>query len=136
MRWQIRNGRTVSGLHDKWILALHPATPCYNPRVLAKGGDVRVADFSCPGEGRWSDAKLVQWFHPNTCRAIKVIPLPCQDIEDKLVWHDTCDGIFTVKSAYHLTVLLTSDRVDGYRRLAGSIDKGGSHCGIPPFLLN
>ncbi|CAL1353573.1 unnamed protein product [Linum trigynum] len=52
------------------------------------------------------DSKLRQWFDPPTCRAIKAIPLPRQCIEDRLVWYDTANGIFSVKSAYHLAVRL------------------------------
>ncbi|CAL1406463.1 unnamed protein product [Linum trigynum] len=67
-------------------------------------GEVKVAEVLCAGEGRWCDEKLGQWFDPQTCMAIKGIPLPRQNMEDRLVWHGTVDGVFSVKSVYHLAV--------------------------------
>ncbi|CAL1378184.1 unnamed protein product [Linum trigynum] len=57
-----------------------------------------------------SDQKLSQWFDPPTCRAIKTIPLPRCPVEDRLIWHASPDGVFSVKSAYHLAVSLEKRR--------------------------
>ncbi|CAL1401342.1 unnamed protein product [Linum trigynum] len=70
-----------------------------------------VAEVIEPAGGQWSDQKLSQWFDPPTCAAIKAIPLPRLPVADRLVWHNTPEGIFTVKSAYHLAVTL--DRRQG-----------------------
>ncbi|CAL1353409.1 unnamed protein product [Linum trigynum] len=90
--------------------------PCYNPRILPEGGDPLVSEIISQGEGRWSDERLHQWFDPPTCRAIKAIPLPRWDVSDKLIWHFTADGVFSVKSAYHLAVDLDRRR-GGWRAL-------------------
>ncbi|CAL1379943.1 unnamed protein product [Linum trigynum] len=34
------------------------------------------------------------------------MPLPRRNVEDRLIWHATLDGLFSVKSAYHLAVRL------------------------------
>ncbi|CAL1381938.1 unnamed protein product [Linum trigynum] len=65
-----------------------------------------VAEVISPEGGRWCDWKLSHWFDPPTCKAIKAIPLPRLPVEDKLIWHNTPEGIFIVKSAYHLAVTL------------------------------
>ncbi|CAL1360747.1 unnamed protein product [Linum trigynum] len=108
--WQIGNGQTVFALNSKWIPCIHPGIPAYSPQVLSQEDGIKVAELLVPGEGRWADEKLDQWFDPATCRDIRSIPLPRRDVEDKLVWHGTCDGIFSVKSAYHLAVLVDKQK--------------------------
>ncbi|CAL1353289.1 unnamed protein product [Linum trigynum] len=104
LRWQIGNGQTAALLDSNWIPKLQMKPPCYNPCILPEGGKLPVAAVMRPGEGCWDDLKLCQWFDPPTCQAIKTIPLPRKNVLDKLIWHGTADGVFTVKSAYHLAV--------------------------------
>ncbi|CAL1408755.1 unnamed protein product [Linum trigynum] len=106
LRWQIGNGRSASLLRSPWIPQMQLDPPRYNPLVLPEGGDPVVAEVICRGGGGWCDSKLSQWFDPLTCRHIKTIPLPRQNQEDRLIWHNTRDGVFSVKSAYHLAVSL------------------------------
>ncbi|CAL1384739.1 unnamed protein product [Linum trigynum] len=106
IRWQVGNGLKTSLLSSNWIPLLHPNPPQFNPLVLPVGGGLPVAEVIIPGEGRWDESKLNQWFDPPTCRAITTIPLPRGTVEDRLVWHDSADGAFSVKSAYHLAVRL------------------------------
>ncbi|CAL1389594.1 unnamed protein product [Linum trigynum] len=70
----------------------------------------------------WCDAGLAQWFDLPTCRAIKEIPLPHGNVEDRLIWHGRSNGSFTVKTTYHLDVQL--DKKDGWwRSLASWMDR-------------
>ncbi|CAL1387308.1 unnamed protein product [Linum trigynum] len=137
LRWQIGNGRTASLIHSQWIPRFQLDSPSYNPQILPGEGDPKVADVICQGEGRWCDTKLSQWFDPSTCRTIKAIPLPRQNMEDKMIWHDTKDGVFTVKSAYHLAVSLDR-RKGGWKSLASWMDKASWvrlwNANIPPKL--
>ncbi|CAL1400065.1 unnamed protein product [Linum trigynum] len=105
LRWQIGNGASTSLLSSNWLPQLHPEKPVYNPQVLPEGGELMVAEvLDQDGEGGWCETKLRQWFDPPTCRIIRSIPLPRQNMVDKLIWHCTTDGVFTVKTAYHLVV--------------------------------
>ncbi|CAL1413585.1 unnamed protein product [Linum trigynum] len=113
LRWQVGNGRSASMLHSTWVPEFQFQPICYNPQVLPAGGDPLVAELICQGEGRWCDQKLLQWFDPVTCRLIKAIPLPRDNVEDKLIWYGTADGVFSVKSAYHLAVSLEKRRGSG-----------------------
>ncbi|CAL1387091.1 unnamed protein product [Linum trigynum] len=137
LRWQIGNGHSASLLRSPWIPQLQLDPPRYNPVVLPEGGDPTVAEVICQGEGRWCDRKLNQWFDPPTCRIIKTIPLPRQNIEDKLIWHFTSDGVFSVKSAYHLAVSLDRRR-GSWRASASWMDRSSWirlwDANIPPKL--
>ncbi|CAL1376389.1 unnamed protein product [Linum trigynum] len=58
LRWHIGDGRTASLLESNWVPQTHPWPLVSNPRVLPEGGDPKVEEVMCPGEGRWNDAKL------------------------------------------------------------------------------
>ncbi|CAL1369761.1 unnamed protein product [Linum trigynum] len=122
LRWQIGNGLSASLVHSKWIPGLQLDSPCYNPRILPSGGDPLVAEVICQGEGRWDENKLSQWFDPSVCWAIKAIPLPRRNVDDKLIWHNTADGVFSVKTAYHLAVELDRRR-GGWRESVSWMDR-------------
>ncbi|CAL1384042.1 unnamed protein product [Linum trigynum] len=122
LRWQIGNGQKAPLLMSSWIPQQHPRPPVYNPRVVPSGEGLKVKEVIHPGEGRWDDQKLRHWFDPETCRAIKTIPLSRLNIEDKLIWHPTSDGIFSVKSVYYVAVNL--DRQRGrWKALVSWMDK-------------
>ncbi|CAL1380781.1 unnamed protein product [Linum trigynum] len=110
LRWQIGNGQTAPLLLGSCIPSLHPLIPALNPCVLPGNDVLRVASVINREEGSWCDEGLAHWFDPRTFRLIKEIPLPRGNVEDRLVWHGTQDGVFTVKSAYHLVVQL--DKMD------------------------
>ncbi|CAL1372026.1 unnamed protein product [Linum trigynum] len=122
LRWQIGNGQSAPLLRSSWIPGLHPQVPPFNPCVLPPNEELRVASVINGEEGTWCDAGLALWFDPTTCRLIKEIPLPRSNVEDRLLWHGTQDGVFTVKSAYHLAVQL--DRTCGkWRSTANWMDR-------------
>ncbi|CAL1409387.1 unnamed protein product [Linum trigynum] len=137
LRWQIGNGQTAPLLQASWIPGLHPQLPVHNPRILPAGHEPRVAEVMCQGGGGWNVDRLGQWFDPPTCNAIRAIPLPVMEVEDKLMWHATADGIFTVKSAYHLAVTLDK-RSGRWRDMVSWMDKNSWirlwDANIPPKL--
>ncbi|CAL1400383.1 unnamed protein product [Linum trigynum] len=137
LRWQIGNGQSASLLSSSWIPHLQMSPPCYNPRILPDGGSPLVAEIMNPEGGCWDEDKVAQWFDPPTCKAIKAIPLPRLNMADKLIWHGTADGVFTVKSAYHLAVDIDRRR-GGWRATVGWMDKESWirlwEANIPPKL--
>ncbi|CAL1395745.1 unnamed protein product [Linum trigynum] len=98
---------------------------------------LKVAEFICPTEGCWLLDKLGEWFPPEVCRAIRGIPLARREIDDKLVWHEASDGIFSLKSANHLAVRL-DQQAGGWRPLVCWMDQGSWkrvwNLAIPPKL--
>ncbi|CAL1395838.1 unnamed protein product [Linum trigynum] len=122
LRWQVGNGQSVPLLQSNWIPKCQLDPPVYNPCILPEGGGSVVADVISEGGGRWDEEKLSQWFDPSTCKAIKAIPLPRWDVPDKLIWHFTAEGVFSVKSAYHLAVELDRRR-GGWRSSVSWMDK-------------
>ncbi|CAL1412758.1 unnamed protein product [Linum trigynum] len=121
LRWQIGDGTTTPLLSSNWVPRIHPDGLVYNPRVLPDEAEPKVDAVIIQGAGRWCDESLSQWFPPVICQAIKAIPLPRDTVADKLIWHESRDGLFSLKTAYHLAVRL--DKQGGrWRSMASWMD--------------
>ncbi|EPS58663.1 hypothetical protein M569_16150, partial [Genlisea aurea] len=70
-------------------------------------GDMRVSDLIIPRRGCWNKSKVREVFAPIDAEAILSIPLAKTESEDKLIWNYSLDGIYSVKSGYHLQKSLT-----------------------------
>ncbi|KAG5557645.1 hypothetical protein RHGRI_007781 [Rhododendron griersonianum] len=61
----------------------------------------KVADVIEIGKG-WNIQKLAAVTSPLKLKAIKDIPLPILKRGDRLEWHHSRNGVYSVKSGYHL----------------------------------
>jgi hypothetical protein len=50
----------------------------------------------------WDEHILENLFYKEEVSAIRSIPLSSTNQEDWLIWRGTANGLFSVKSAYHL----------------------------------
>lgn len=57
--------------------------------------------------GDWDRALIYQLFNPTEAEIICRVPISRGRAEDKMVWCPTRNGMFTVKSAYHLELQRT-----------------------------
>jgi hypothetical protein len=95
---RIGNGEKTRIWGDKWVpisttYAIHSV-----PRELdGEAKVVELIDRDCLG---WNRGKLDNLFHPKEVNAILKVPIRPHR-EDEIVWRDTPNGVFTVKSAYH-----------------------------------
>ncbi|CAL1396620.1 unnamed protein product [Linum trigynum] len=81
------------------------------PHIDLEGNDPNVVELFDHIRGGWCIQSLQERFSLDVVHAILAIPLPRLGMEDRLIWHDTTNGVFSVKSAYHLAVLV--DRQEG-----------------------
>ena len=63
---------------------------------------MKVSDLIDKEAGGWKEDLVRQLFVPLDADIILSIPLSTSWPEDKLIWHYTSNGVFSVKSAYHL----------------------------------
>ena len=63
---------------------------------------MRVADLIDKDAGCWREEMVRQTFLPLDAELVLRIPLCTSWPEDKLIWHFTSNGVFLVRSAYHL----------------------------------
>ncbi|KAF7824156.1 reverse transcriptase [Senna tora] len=96
--WKVGNGASIVVWRDKWIPGLKGgklSSPC--PEELA---DLRVED--CISARRWDLSRLQAHISAMELKAILAIPLPVGERYDSLVWEDSKNGMYFVKSGYRL----------------------------------
>jgi hypothetical protein len=97
--WRIGTGSDINIWQDPWL----PNSP--NGRVLTRRNNViidKVEDLIDPGTGSWDEQLLHDIFYPIDARRIQAIPLSPLAEEDSIAWLGTKNGMFSVKSAYHM----------------------------------
>ncbi|CAL5362034.1 unnamed protein product [Camellia sinensis] len=110
LRWRVGNGASISVKNDKWVPRPHSFKVILPPSTLSD--DARVCDLIDSEKGAWHDEMLTQNFLGMDVEAIRCIPLCPTLPSDKLVWHFTRNGEFSVRSAYHLCKDMAS--MDGH----------------------
>lgn len=73
-------------------------------------GITRVSDLLNAQGDDWDHAKIDDMFSTDDACDIKQIPVGGQGVEDFLAWNFSKDGVFTVRSAYHLLMSLRKAR--------------------------
>ena len=61
-----------------------------------------VRDLYLPGTNLWNEELLDLKFYPWEPEAIKNIHVSQIEVVDALIWPHTSDGVYSVRSAYHL----------------------------------
>ena len=109
--WKVGNGRDVKVWGDRWL-------PCSSSHVVISPQlflheDTRVGELIDTNAMCWKFSVVDFIFLPHEAEAIKSIPLSVCFPSDKLVWAETANGKFTVKSAYHLAVRISFSKNGG-----------------------
>lgn len=100
LRWQAHNGKDIDFWKDKWI----PTTPNFQVQSTRHDDDenIKVAAFINPTTEEWKIQELKRYVSKQDLKAISSIPLSKLDHPDKLIWHHSKKGIYSVKSGYHV----------------------------------
>jgi hypothetical protein len=98
--WRIGDGSNVKIWQDRWL----PTPITYSvqspPRVIPP--DSLVSAIIDQETHTWNIELINSIFMPDEAKVIASIPL-CSSLPlDKLVWQGTTDGVFSVRSAYHM----------------------------------
>ncbi|KAL0014096.1 hypothetical protein SO802_001165 [Lithocarpus litseifolius] len=103
-RWLIGNGRKVHIWRDRWL----PSPDSF--RVISPqrhNSDVEmVAQLIDSEAGTWKAELLQEVFLPHEADIIQSIPISSQMPKDSNVWAWSKNGLFTVKSAYGVSLKL------------------------------
>ncbi|KAL0424121.1 UNVERIFIED_CONTAM: putative mitochondrial protein [Sesamum radiatum] len=105
-RWRIRTGHSVNIWTDPWV----PRIPSLRI-ITPKSSDVHisyVSELIVAGTGEWDVELINALFWPEDQALILQIPLSRVGMADLLVWHYSPNGLFSVRSAYHLALSLIS----------------------------
>ena len=108
--WRIGDGSKVSVWQDNWI----PRSGVKHPLGCKPNSEVeKVSELLLPDGTGWDVAKLNETFFEVDVNDILKIPVGRAGTDDYLAWNYTKNGIFSVRSAYHLkyqNTLAASDR--------------------------
>ena len=99
--WQVGDGRMFGVTSHKWL----PNTPVFlsEPDV-----ELKVCDLINQNTGQWDRGNILATFTPRTCVEILATPLNHLDSQDVLVWTESKDQNFSVKTAYQVAIRLKS----------------------------
>jgi len=99
-RWIVGDGCNLHAWTARWIPRPTSFTTIRGPH--AWDTELKVADFIDKEAGCWREDMVRQMFLPVDAEMILRIPLCTSWPADKLIWHFTSNGSFSVRSAYHL----------------------------------
>lgn len=99
--WRIGDGSQVRVWNDNWI----PRTGAKYPLgSLLEDKPERVQDFIVHGGGAWDEDELRKHLLPIDVQDILRTPIGRPGSSDFQAWNYTKNGMFSVKSAYHLAI--------------------------------
>ena len=106
-RWQVGNGCSIMIWKDKWL----PSPSTYEVVSLVNNipEDSRIAELIDEEKGAWQTDLVCNVFLPHEADLIYGIALCTNLPEDKQVWALTNNGLFSVCSAYKLSMELRLD---------------------------
>jgi hypothetical protein len=118
--WRIGDGKKVRIWRDNWIPRgdMKASSNLTNSRVR------RVADLINQENHTWKEDMVQEIFLEHVAKEILNIRLPSFEVEDSVAWSLEKNGVFSVRSAYRLTLDLrnippptTSTSLNGDRSL-------------------
>jgi hypothetical protein len=99
-RWIVGNGTKIKVMNDPWLRDRDNAW-VQSPQVQGVH-DLTVNDLMFPNLKVWDNAKIMSLFPVNVANSIVDIPLFDDIVEDKLIWVDSLDGEYKVRSGYNM----------------------------------
>jgi hypothetical protein len=118
--WRVGNGRSVWIWKDRWVPNPSTFKIFSPPRVLDP--DAKVCELVDTNSKWWNFPLLESLFSSDEVEKIKEIPLSFTNQEDMLIWRGTKNGVFSVKSAYHMLKEMESRKIATGSSTRGSYD--------------
>jgi hypothetical protein len=98
LRWQIGDGAKVKIWGDKWLT--DPNLPTLISPCPSNMADYTVARIIDPVTWMWNVSEIKPFLLPFEVEAIEGIPLSVCGAQDDIIWFESPDGVFSVRSAY------------------------------------
>jgi ribonuclease HI len=97
-RWQIGDGSKIKVMNEPWLRATQGR--CLNAPQTQNVYDLKVQHLMLPNVKCWDDNKIYSLFSLEVAQDILTVPLFDLVREDKLIWSEEKDGVYSVRSGY------------------------------------
>ncbi|XP_042942883.1 uncharacterized protein LOC122277065 [Carya illinoinensis] len=98
--WRVGSGDKIHIWTDKWLAKTKPTKVTSPVRVL--DGLATVAELIDPTTRSWKTELVKEIFEEGEAEVILQTPVSSMNSRDRLIWHGTKGGSFSVRSAYHM----------------------------------
>lgn len=99
-RWVIGDGKRINAVRDPWLR--NKEGFCVDQSTDYGLSNIPVADLILQDARKWDEGKVSRLFSDEDARLILTSPIPLNPNEDRVVWHSTTNGQYSVKTGYHL----------------------------------
>ena len=106
-RWQVGNGDSISVWTDKWLPISTTFRITSHPYALPTNS--RVTSLIDQETRQWRIGFIKEIFPPHEDHTILSIPLSHRFPPDRIVWAQTPKGIFSVSSAYKVSLSINGN---------------------------
>lgn len=99
LRWEVGNGYTINAIKDAWIdtFAIKDMQIPLQEDLVHQ--NFKVQELMTPTK-QWDMVKIRNTFGDDIAEAIKRIPIPISNIEDKLLWEGRSFSKYSIREAY------------------------------------
>ena len=97
--WRVRDGKKIDVWQDKWIK--NPPSFKVQPPNKIQPTPMKVNQIMTTDVVGWNETMLKELMKETDAKLVGKIPLNRANKEDRLIWQDSINGIFSVKSTYY-----------------------------------
>ncbi|KAG6626752.1 hypothetical protein CIPAW_15G073500 [Carya illinoinensis] len=98
--WRVGNGEAIRIWHDRWLP--RPISYMVQTPINLLDSEAKVVDLINVENRAWKTNMLDAVFNKEDAELIASLPISIRGDNDKLIWVNSCNGRFSVKSAYFL----------------------------------
>lgn len=124
VRWRVGDGWKVR-VADPWV----PKPNSFKPVLRNMDPDTKVCELMTEDRQGWNLDVLVMGVAIEDVELIRNIPVSRHGCEDKRIWHYTKNGVYTVRSGYHVAMEMLKNGEFG-RKGSGMPSSLGSMHGV------
>ena len=121
VRWRVGNGEKVT-VAEPWV----PKPHSFKPVLRNLDPNTQVCELMTKDRHGWNLDVLAAWVVSEDVELIRSIPFSRQGCEDKRIWHYTKNGVYTVRSSYHVAMEMLKNGEFGRKGgMSSSLDRLG-----------
>ncbi|XP_009348699.1 uncharacterized protein LOC103940329 [Pyrus x bretschneideri] len=106
LKWRVGDGQSIRIVHDPWI----PKLCAFHIRSRHAEMPVMVGELFEHSMGSWKKELVLNYFEEEEAKLILGLPISLGGCHDKLIWHYSRNGKYTVISGYGVAMDLQANR--------------------------